>query len=101
MGKRKKGKEGLESIPGVGKSIAQDLRDLGIFQVNALKGQNPEELYQRFCHLRGCHIDRCLLYVFRCGVYFAEHETYDPELLKWWNWTDDKIKNKVEHDPVL
>jgi hypothetical protein len=33
-------------------------------------------------------VDRCLLYVFRCAVYFAEHTRHDPELLKWWNWKD-------------
>jgi hypothetical protein len=33
-------------------------------------------------------VDRCVLYVFRCAVYYANNKTHDPELLKWWNWKD-------------
>jgi hypothetical protein len=36
----------------------------------------------------GQHVDRCVLYVFRCAVYFASESKHDPELLKWWNWKD-------------
>ncbi|NJM89920.1 MAG: hypothetical protein HC847_25010 [Hydrococcus sp. RU_2_2] len=38
--------------------------------------------------LRGQHIDRCVLYVFRCAVYYASNSVREPELLKWWNWKD-------------
>ena len=38
--------------------------------------------------LRGRKMDRCVLYVFRCAVYFASESEHDPELLKWWNWKD-------------
>ncbi|WP_177734368.1 MULTISPECIES: helix-hairpin-helix domain-containing protein [Flavobacterium] len=36
--------------------------------------------------------ERCLLYVFRCAVYFAETpmNRQDSEKLKWWNWKDKK-----------
>lgn len=78
----------LRRIPGVGPSIAQDLVDLGIQWVIDLKGADPEALYERLCLMRGQHIDRCVLYVFRCAVYFASHEEHDPLLLKWWNWKD-------------
>jgi Pathogenicity locus len=78
----------LRVIPGVGKSIAEDLWDLGLRSVQDLKGQDPEELYVRLCAMQGTQIDRCMLYVFRCAVYYASHEQHDPELLKWWNWKD-------------
>jgi pathogenicity locus Cdd1 protein len=78
----------LLRIPGVGKSIAQDLHDLGIMRVADLRQADPEALYDNLCALRGAHIDRCVLYTFRCAVYFASDETHDPELLKWWNWKD-------------
>ncbi len=78
----------LESIPGVGKSIAEDLRDIGIDRPSCLKGKNPERLYEKLCTLRGQHIDRCMLYVFRCAVYFVNTKEHDPEKLKWWNWKD-------------
>lgn len=75
-------------IPGVGKSIAQDLWELGYRSVGELKNENPDKMYNKFCDLKGQHIDRCLLYVFRCAVYFASNKIHDPELLKWWNWKD-------------
>ena len=75
-------------IPSVGKSIAQDLFDLGFCSVNELKGQDPDLLYEKLCSLRKCHIDRCMLYFLRCAVYFAQTEDPDGELLKWWNWKD-------------
>ncbi len=78
----------LMTIPGVGPSISRDLFDLGVKSVKSLEGKDPEKLYQKLCRIRGGHIDRCVLYVFRCAVYFAENEERDPELLKWWNWKD-------------
>jgi hypothetical protein len=78
----------LQVIPGVGKSIARDLWDLGIRDVPDLKDRSPEALYDEFCALRGTQVDRCMLYVFRCAVYFASEESHDKELLKWWNWKD-------------
>ncbi len=78
----------LRRIPGVGPSIARDLFELGIRRVADLKGADPEDLYERRCKQQGVRIDRCLLYVFRCAVYFASHDKHDPELLKWWNWKD-------------
>ena len=80
----------LQGIPGIGKSLAQDLDDLGYRVVEDLRGENPEEMYQRLILLRGRHIDRCVLYVFRCAVYCASNTVHDPELLKWWNWKDGK-----------
>ena len=81
-------RDDLQSIPGVGPSLAQDLRDLGIQQVAELRGQDPERLYERLIAQRGVHQDRCVLYVFRCAVYFAETPQPDPKRLKWWNWKD-------------
>jgi hypothetical protein len=75
----------LTAIPGVGKSIAGDLRNIGILSVNDLKGKNPEALYELSNKYTGVIQDRCLLYVFRCAVYFANGGR-SPEKLKWWNW---------------
>ncbi len=78
----------LTRIPGVGISIANDLWNIDIRSVAELKGRNPEQLYDLSNRFSGVVQDRCLLYVFRCAVYFAETPTEkrDPELLKWWNW---------------
>jgi hypothetical protein len=76
----------LRRIPGVGPSIARDLYELGLRRVADLKGQDPLDLYERRCEIEGVRLDRCLLYVFRCAVYFASRSKHDPEKLKWWNW---------------
>ncbi len=78
----------LQKIPGIGKSLSQDLYDLGIRAIADLKHKNPEQLYQQLCTLHNAHIDRCVLYTFRCAVYYASHAHHDPELLKWWRWKD-------------
>jgi hypothetical protein len=78
----------LQAIPGVGPSIAADLHALGYADVESLRGKDAERLYEELCSLRGCYVDRCVLYVFREAVYFASNESHDPHLLKWWNWKD-------------
>jgi hypothetical protein len=80
----------LQIIPGVGKSIAADLENIGIKEVADLKGRDPEKLYQQSNAFVGVQQDRCLLYVFRCAVYYAEHEIHDPDKLLWWNWKEKR-----------
>lgn len=81
-------KDELEQIPGIGKSIAQDLRRIGIPSIRQLKCRSPEGLYQRLCDFQASLVDRCMLYVHRCAVYYASSSDPDPEWLKWWNWKD-------------
>ncbi len=76
----------LQEIPGIGPSLASDLRELGYESVEALRGQDPEEMYQRLQLIRGVRQDPCVLYVFRCSVYYASTPAPDPQLLKWWSW---------------
>jgi len=78
----------LLSIPGVGKSIAKDLNNIGIYHVSDLTGKDPEKLFDMSNRFEGKIQDRCLLYVFREAVYFAGNKNPDPEKLKWWNWKD-------------
>jgi hypothetical protein len=82
----------LTIIPGVGKSIANDLWRIGIREVSDLSGQDPEVLYDLSNKFAGTVQDRCLLYVFRCAVYYAEtpEDEQEKEKLKWWNWKDKK-----------
>lgn len=84
----------FRKIPGVGKSIAQDFWNIGLRSISDLKGANPDRLYDAVCLYQGCRVDRCMLYVLRCAVYFASETNPEPELLKWWNWKDDK-KEKI------
>jgi hypothetical protein len=91
----------LQTIPGIGPSLARDLMSLGISRVAQLKKKNPEALYRRLERQAGVHMDRCVLYVFRCAVYYAETKQPNPELLKWWNWKDSAQKtNKALVPPT-
>lgn len=81
-------KTDLLKIPGVGKQIKQDLIELGYTNVESLKNQDPEMIYEKLNQQQGCVVDRCMLYVIRCAVYYASNEKHDKEKLKWWNWKD-------------
>ena len=81
----------LRRIPGVGKSIAEDLWGIGIRRVDELRGRDPEALYEAMCERQGVRIDRCMLYVMRCAVYFASEYPHDPDKLLWWNWKDSAL----------
>ncbi len=78
----------LQRIPGIGPSLARDLYGLGIREVAELRGRNPEALYEELCEKTGQRQDRCVLYTFRCAVYYASESSHDPALLQWWNWKD-------------
>ena len=76
----------LMRLPGVGPSIAADLRGLGVRSISDLARRNPERLYADLCRATGKRQDPCVLYTFRCAVYAAGTRGPDPHLLKWWNW---------------
>ncbi|MFH0856359.1 MAG: helix-hairpin-helix domain-containing protein [bacterium] len=80
----------LQIIPGVGRKIAQEFFNIGINKASDFKGKNPEDIYNRICEKHGYPIDRCVLYICRSSVYFAENKNPDTEKLKWWNWKDGK-----------
>lgn len=87
----------LTIIPGVGKSLATDLWNIGITSIADLKGKNPDNLYNLSNNYAGAIQDRCVLYVFKCAVYFADTlpEEHETEKLKWWNWKDKKKANNT------
>ncbi len=87
---KQKSIQALKQIPGVGNSIANDLWNIGIKSISDLKGKNAEQLYDDLNRFTGAVHDRCVRYVFRCAVYYANTDEIqrDPEKLKWWNWKD-------------
>lgn len=78
----------LQTIPSVGKAISEDLYNLGYRSILDLKDENPERMYMKICEYSGTRVDRCVLYTFKCVVYFASHTNHNPKKLKWWNWKD-------------
>ena len=78
----------LQTIPGVGKACSLDLWNIGIRKVSDLAGANPVSLYKRLNEFSGVTHDICMLYTFRCAVYFATEQDHEPEKLQWWYWKD-------------
>lgn len=78
-------------IPGVGISVANDLYGIGVKSIKDLENKNPRKLYEKLNKTTGSTHDICVLYTFRCAVYFASIKKHDKEKLKWWNWKDKKF----------
>ncbi len=83
----------LRRIPGIGAAGERDLLELGYTTIQSLAGADPEEMYARECARKGVRVDRCVLYVYRCAVYYASTPQPDPEKLKWWAWKDGGEEN--------
>lgn len=86
--KKQQALRAFRTIPGVGKNIAQDFWNIGLRSLEDLRHANPDALYEKLCIYEGQHVDRCMLYVFRCAIYFVSENNHNPELLKWWSWKD-------------
>ena len=79
-------KSELEQISGVGPNMARHLERIGCPTLASLRGQDPEELYWRDCLSQGCQVDRCVLYVYRLAVHYAEPGQCPPDKQNWWDW---------------
>ena len=89
---RQKAMQEFQQIPGVGVRIAEDLWNIGLRSITELDGADPDELYDKICKFQKTKVDRCMLYVMRCAVYYASQKKHDPQLLKWWNWKDTAVR---------
>ena len=77
--------------------MTADLRRLGVERPSDLVGRDPQKLYDQLERLAGAHVDRCVLYVFRSAVHYAETAQPDeePELKKWWSWKDGGLAERL------
>ena len=80
----------FQIIPGIGKACSLDLWNIGLRKVEDLKNQNPTILYNKLNAVTGLTHDICMLYTFRCAVYFATEKQHEPEKLNWWYWKNKK-----------
>ena len=74
----------LEDLPNVGRSIANDLRSLGIATPRNFAGREPLEIYQQLTPVMGKRHDPCVLYTFLA----VEHFLRTAEPLPWWKFTE-------------
>ena len=76
----------LEEIPNIGKSIAGDLRAIGITEPAQLRGRDPYELFDRSNAVAGVRQDPCLIDCFISAVRFMEGAPARP----WWDYTAER-----------
>lgn len=84
----------LQKIPGIGKACALDLYHIGIRKIADLEKQNPALLYHRLNTITGVTHDVCMLYTFRCAVYFASEKNHEKKKLNWWYWKNKTYGNE-------
>ena len=73
----------LEDILNIGKSIAGDLRSIGIHAPAGLKEMNPYHAYELLCVSTGVRHDPCVLDTFLAAHDFMNGGTPKP----WWEFT--------------
>jgi hypothetical protein len=79
----------LEDLPNVGKSIAADLRSIGIRTPRALQGRDPYALYAALNRVTGARHDPCVLDTFIAVVRYVNGGPAKP----WWAFTAERKKN--------
>jgi hypothetical protein len=55
----------LQTLTNIGPAIAEKLYLIGTRSPEEIINADPDELYQRLQEKPGCHVDRCVLYVFK------------------------------------
>ena len=74
----------LEDMPNIGKSIASDLRAVGILHPRQLASHEPLATYFALAERMGHRHDPCVLYV----LLAAQHYLKSGEALPWWSFTE-------------
>jgi hypothetical protein len=78
----------LEDIPNIGKSIAADLRSIGIQQPQQLLTQEPLAIYLKLAGQMGKRLDPCVLYTLMAARHFMQ----SGEAISWWKFTEQGKK---------
>lgn len=73
----------LEDIPNIGKSIAADLRSIGILTPQQLAARDPLKTYFALSGTMGRRHDPCVLYVLMA----AQHYLQSGASVPWWEFT--------------
>jgi len=79
----KTGHTRLEDLPNIGKSIAADLRTIGILSPDDLRKQKPVDVFDRLKPVMGTRHDPCVLHT----LLSVEHHFSTGETLPWWKFT--------------
>jgi DNA transformation protein len=83
----------LEDIPNIGKSIASDLRAIGILHPQQLAAHKPLATYFALAERMGHRHDPCVLYVLMAAQHYLERGDAVP----WWKFTEQGKKLLATH----
>jgi uncharacterized protein YeaO (DUF488 family) len=78
----------LEDLPNIGKSIAADLRAIGILYPHQLTGREPLAIYNELSIVMGHRHDPCVLYTLISALHFLE----SGDALPWWKFSEQGRK---------
>lgn len=76
----------LTDLPNVGKTIAADLRCIGIDNPQQLVGRDAFEMYRALCEVTAQYHDPCMLDVFMSITAFMDGDDPQP----WWYFTEQR-----------
>ncbi len=76
----------LTDLPNIGKTVAADLARIGITSPDQLRGEDPYDLYVRFCKAYGEKQDPCMLDVLMSITEFMDGK----EARVWWDYTAER-----------
>jgi len=76
----------LEQLPNIGRSLADDLRLIGVNTPSELIGRDPYSLYDELCRVTKQRHDPCVLDTFIAAVRFMEGGEAKP----WWAFTAER-----------
>ena len=79
----------LEDVPNIGKSIAGDLRRIGVRAPRDLAGRDPYALYDALNRKTGVRSDPCVLDTFIAAVRFVDGAPARP----WWKYTAERKRS--------
>lgn len=78
----------LEDLPNIGKSIANDLRAIGIKSPAELRKRVPKTVFDKLKEPMGLRHDPCVLYT----LLSVKHYFDTAESLSWWHFTGEGKK---------
>ncbi len=86
----------LEDLPNVGRSIAADLRGIGIQRPEELAHREPLEIFDALAATTGHRHDPCVLYTLMSVRHFLDSGQKRP----WWKFTEKGkaiLANRAAH----
>jgi len=85
----------LEDLPNVGRSVAADLRRIGVRVPRDLVGRDPYALYDALERATGTRHDPCVLDTFIAAVRYVEGAPARP----WWKYTAQRKRTLAARKP--